>query len=133
MPFPVDLKYIQDTEEELGLSFPDIFKQKMVIENGGVFLTEEDEWQLFPFFDRSDNKRISRTNNHIILETKQAKEWNDFPENGVAIGNNGYGDYLVLLTNENDKKQLKDWIFLWSHDTGELKKLADSIKELINK
>ena len=59
MPFPVDLKFIQETEKELGLLFPDIFKQKMMIENGGEIQTDEDDWQIFPFFDKTDNKRIS--------------------------------------------------------------------------
>jgi len=132
MPFPVDLKFIQDTEKELGLFFPDIFKQKMMLENGGEIQTDEDDWQLFPFFDKTDNKRISRTCNHIIHETKQAKEWDDFPESAISIASNGCGDYLVLLIDKNNGKQLNDEIFLWLHETGGLVKIADSINELIN-
>lgn len=33
MPFPVDIKYIIETEQELGLVFPDSFKSKMTKEN----------------------------------------------------------------------------------------------------
>ena len=133
MPFPVDLKFIQETEKELGLLFPDIFKQKMMIENGGEIQTDKDDWQIFPFFDKTDNKRISRTCNHILLENKQAKEWDDFPDSGIAIASNGCGDYLVLLTDENDEKRLNEGIFLWLHETGELEKIADTLNELINK
>ena len=97
MPFPLDPKYIQETEDELGLLFPEKFKNKMGNENGGEIITDEDEWQLYPFFDKSDNKRISRTCNHIGLETKQAKEWDNFPPNAIAIATNGCGDHLVLL------------------------------------
>nr|WP_286425265.1 SMI1/KNR4 family protein [Myroides marinus] len=73
MPFPIELKYIVKTEEELGVLFPDQFKTKMMQEKGGELTTKEDDWQVYPFFDRSDKKRISRTCNHIGLETKQAR------------------------------------------------------------
>lgn len=130
MPFPIDLKYINETEQELGLVFPDKFKSKMTKENGGELMTENDDWQLFPFFDKSDNKRISRTCNHIGLETKQAKEWNTFPTNGVAIASNGCGDHLVLLPTAENEKVLSDEIFIWLHETGQIEKVADNINEL---
>ena len=80
--------------------------------NGGELTTEDDDWQLFPFFDKSDNKRISRTCNHIILETNQAKQWENFPVNGIAIGSNGCGDLLLLLpTKEDNRKQVTRFLF----------------------
>ena len=85
MPFPIDLKYIRGSEKELGVQFPQKYVRKMTVENGGEIITEEDVWQLIPFFDKTDNKRISRTCNHIILETEKAREWNGFPKNGIAI------------------------------------------------
>lgn len=130
MPFPVDIKYINETEQELGLMFPDKFKSKMTKENGGELMTEDDDWQLFPFFDKSDNKKISRTCNHIGLETKQAKEWENFPNNGVVIASNGCGDFLVLLPTEENGKKLSDEIFMWFHETGQTEKVADNIDEL---
>lgn len=130
MPFPVDIKYIIETEQELGLFFPNNFKTKMTKENGGEVVTDDDDWQLFPFFDKSDNKRMSRTCNHIILETKQAKSWNNFPKNGIAIASNGSGDLLVLLPTEEDNTKLSDEIFMWFHKTGETEKVASNIDEL---
>ena len=38
MPFPVDLKYIRETELEFKLEFPDKFKSKMTKENGGELM-----------------------------------------------------------------------------------------------
>lgn len=128
MPFPIDIKYIIQTEQELGLIFPDIFKNKMTIENGGELMTENGDWQLFPFFDKSEKKRISRTCNHIGLETKQAKESDNFPNNGVAFASNGCGDLLILLTKNENK--LSDEIFIWFHETGQIEKVADNINEL---
>ena len=130
MAFPIELKYIIETEKELGIEFPINFKTKMIQENGGEFATEEDEWQLFPFFDKSDNKRISRTCNHIVLETKNAKEWTNFPVDGIAIASNGCGDNLILLPFENNPKQLQETIYLWLHETGEIIEIAESIDEL---
>ncbi|WHT39551.1 hypothetical protein QNH98_02285 [Myroides sp. mNGS23_01] len=60
MLFPIEPKYIVQTEDELGVLFPARFKEKMMQENGGELATKEDDWQLYPFFDRSDKKRISR-------------------------------------------------------------------------
>lgn len=130
MAFPIDIKYIIETEQELGLAFPDNFKSKMAQVNGGELMTEDDDWQLFPFFDKSDNKRISRTCNNIILETNQAKQWENFPVNGIAIGSNGCGDLLLLLPTKEDNRKLSDEIFMWFHETGETEKIADSINEL---
>ena len=130
MPFPVNIKYINEIEQEFELEFPGKFKSKMTKENGGELITEDDDWQLFPFFDKLDNKRISRTCNHIGLETKQAKEWENFPKNGVAIASNGYGDFLVLLPTAENEKKLSDEIFIWFHETGQIEKVANSINEL---
>ena len=130
MPFPIELKYIIETEKELEIEFPESFKSKMTQENGGELMTEEDDWQLFPFFDKSDNKRISRTCNHIVLETKNAKKWENFPMDGIAIASNGCGDNLILLPFEDNPKQLQETIYLWLHETGEIIEIAESIDEL---
>ena len=130
MPFPVDIEYIVETERELELEFPNNFKARMINKNGGEVMTSDDEWQLFPFFDKSDRKRLSRTSNHIILETKQARQWNGFPGNGIAIAENGYGDKLILLPFDNNSKKLKEEIYLWLHETGEIQEVAKTIDEL---
>lgn len=97
MPFPIEEKYIIETEEKLGASFPDSFRNWMMEDNGGEIFTDEDEWIIKPFLDKSDRKRIARTCNDIIKETESAKEWAGFPENGIAIANNGCGDYMIYL------------------------------------
>ena len=131
MPFPVDEQYIIETEKQLGLKFPPAFKEKMKKENGGEIETGDDVWIIHPFFDKSDIKRIKRTTNNIILETKNSRSWYNFPANGIAIGDNGSGDKLILLSVDNDSKLLDDKIYLWSHETGEVEELADSIEDLL--
>jgi hypothetical protein len=128
--FPVNIKYIIETEQELGIVFPDSFKFKMTKENGGELMAEDEAWQLFPFFDKSDNKRISRICNHIVLETKQARSWANFPTNGITIASNGSGDNLILLPSDNDNKKLREEIYLWQHETGDIQEVAKTIHEL---
>jgi hypothetical protein len=131
MPFPLDVKYIAEAEQELGVIFPVHFKAKMIKENGGPLATKDDYWHLYPFFDKSDNKRISRTCNHIGLETGQARNWRNFPAEAIGIASNGSGDHLVLLPVSAHDKQLGDTIFAWYHETGDTRKVADQIDDLI--
>ena len=128
MPFPLDEKYIKETEFELSVKFPTEFKNRMIKSNGGELVTDEFEFELFPIFDKSDRKRISRTCNHIGLETKNAREWNEFPENGIAIGSDGFGN-LIILTHSGDGI-LSDEIHFWNHEIGQTEKIAESITEL---
>ncbi len=128
MPFPVDEKYILETESELKVTFPNEFKSRMIKINGGEITINRVGFDLHPFFDKSDRKRISRTCNHIGLETKNAREWNGFPENGIAIGFDGYGNLLILRHDGNGI--LEDMIYFWNHETGEIEKIAESINRL---
>lgn len=130
MPFPVDVKYIEEAERELGLTFPSIFKAKMQKENGGEVGNEDEGWTLFPFFDKSGNERIRRTSNHIVLETKNAREWTNFPQEAVAIGENGCGDYLILQKANKKGNVLSDVLYSWLHETGEIYRVEDSILDL---
>lgn len=131
MAFPVDEQYIIETEKQLGVKFPMAFKDKMKIENGGEIEVDDDSWTIHPFFDKSDIKRIKRTTNNIILETRNSRQWDNFPPTGIAIGDDGSGDKLILLPTESEPTELSDKIFLWSHETGEITEIADDIKELV--
>ena len=130
MPFPVDEIFIKQTEEKLGVEFPSSFKAKMMMDNGGELATEEDDWQLFPFFDSSDKKRLSRTANNIVRETEVAKKWPNFSANCVAIASNGSGDLLVFKRESSQAKKLEEVVYFWSHETGELEIVSSSFSEL---
>lgn len=131
MAFPVDEQYITETEKLLGQKFPKTFKDKMKIENGGEIGAVGDSWTIHPFFDESDIKRIKRTTNNIILETKNAREWENFPPTGIAIADNGSGDKLILMPTERDPTQLSDKIYFWSHETSKITEIADNINGLM--
>ena len=129
MPFPLEEKYIKETESELKVKFPCEFKNRMTKSNGGeLLISDEFEFELYPFFDRSDRKRISRTCNHIGHETKNARERNGFPDNGIAIGADGFGNQLILINNGTGN--LTDELHFWNHETREVKKIAESINKL---
>src|SRR3990170_4663917 len=126
MPFPVDEIYIKQTEEKLGVEFSPSFKTKMMLDNGGELATEEDDWQLFPFFDSSDKKRLSRTSNDIVRETEMSKKWPNFPDDCIAIASNGTGDLLVFKREFPQTKKLEDRVYFWSHETEELDIVSSS-------
>jgi hypothetical protein len=129
MPFPVDIKYVNDTERKLGVKFPASFVVRMAKNNGGDVAAPPDSWQLYPFLDTSDRKRLKRTCNDIVAETRKAREWPRFPENAVAIGANGCGDKLVLLPRP-DAPDILGPIYWWDHETGDLNKVCDDFDDL---
>ena len=133
MPFPVEPKYIQATEQALGIQLPPRFKARLSAGNGGEILLEPDNedssFTLLPVFDTSDKKRLRRTCNHIAKETASAREsWHGFPTQAVLIGDNQCGDFLLLLP--ESPQQLGEAVFLWSSDGGELEQVANSIDDL---
>lgn len=131
MPFQLDPKYIVETERELGVFLPPLYQLKMIQFNGGEIITTEHSWSIFPIFDGADEQRISRTSKHIVSETYLARTWSGFPPLAVAIAENGWGDYLVLLPSEMDLSELRENVFLWVHETGQLLEVADSLEELL--
>lgn len=128
MPFPVEARFIEDTERELGVQFPEGFKTKMMQMNGGEVKVSGDVWQLFPFWDKSDKKRLSRTCNHIGLETMNARNAWGFPPDAIAIAANGSGDHLVYLRESPGSSQLSERVQVWLHETGQLRPTRTVLK-----
>jgi len=129
MAFPLDEKYIKETETEFNVKFPSEFKNRMIKSNGGeLLISDKFKFELYPFLDKTDRKRISRTCNHIGLETKNAREWNGFPDNVIAIGADGYGNQLTLTHNGNGN--LTEELYFWNHETRQMEKIAESINKL---
>ncbi|WP_371259042.1 SMI1/KNR4 family protein [Flammeovirga sp. SJP92] len=62
------------------------------------------------------------------LETKNAKDWNNFPENAIAIGADSFGNIIVLLHNGNGI--LNEQVSFWNHETGRCEVIAENINEL---
>ncbi len=127
MPFNLDESYIVAAEQALGAQLPESYKQAMRVANGGEVEAAKDQWQLHPFEDTSDKRRLSRTANDILKETKACKDWPGFPPEAVAVADNGTGDALVFLQSNG---KFGAAVYAWSHETRELCKVANDFSEL---
>jgi hypothetical protein len=127
VPFPLAENYILEAERLLGSSLPPKYRAAIAKSNGGEVEATGDTWQLHPLEDRTDRKRLARSASHVLRETEQAREWATFPGDVIAIASNGTGDLLVLKQHGN---MFHDTVFLWTHESGELVRIADSIDEL---
>lgn len=58
MPFSIDKKFVAELQIELGQTFPKMFIEKMLTDNGGEVFTDDD-WTLYPFFDKTDKKELA--------------------------------------------------------------------------
>lgn len=113
MAFPVSEDKIVDAETVLGRRLPELLRSRLLRNNGGDLVADDDDWILHPVRDHSDRKRLSRTANDIVTETKAALGWSGFPSNGIAIASNGSGDLLVLMPGSDD-------VFFWDHEASTL-------------
>lgn len=129
MAFPVDEKYIANAETELGVKFPASFREKMLKSNGGGVEVSTDYFELHPFYDTSDKKRIKRTCNSILHETNNARAHYRLPENLVVIGNNGGGDVLVYKIESNGS--IGNTVYWLDHETEELAFAANDFGDLL--
>lgn len=128
MAFPVEEKFIEKAEAELGAKFPASFREKMMRLNGGGVEVDTDYFELHPFYDTSDKKRIKRTCNSIVHETKTARDYYRLPKNLIVIGDNGGGDVLVYKIKENG--EIEPTVYWFDHETEELVFAAGDFSEL---
>jgi hypothetical protein len=124
MTFPFEEKYIAKAESELGVRFPDSFRQKMMKKNGEGVEVGTDYFELHPFYKASDKKRIKRTCNSIVHETKMARDHYRLP----AIGINGGGDVLVFKIQQHEI--IDPTVYWFNHETEELVIAANNFNEL---
>ena len=127
MPFNLAERFISAAEEELGAPLPHSYRQAMMASNGGEVAAYDDVWNLHPILDKSDLKRLSRSCNDILRETRMMGDWPDWPENAVAIADNGTGDKLLFL---RVGRLYQQEVYVWLHDTGDLIVVAQSFSEL---
>lgn len=129
MPFDLAEQFVIAAETALGATLPTEYKVAMKLSNGGEVEIDGDDWNLYPIADTSDRKRLSRTANHILAESKVCQGWRGFPENALAIASNGAGDQLLFLKNG---AAFGPTVYVWSHETGDLIALADSFEKLLS-
>jgi len=133
MPFPVEERFVRVTEEKLEVRFPSSFVAKMLDENGGEVEAGPSGtvwcWQLFPFLDASNKKRLSRTCNDIVRETRESRKWPGFPPDAIAIGSMD-ADRLIFLRKIDRPDELGEAVYWWDHETGAVEKIAEDFSEI---
>ena len=90
MPFPVEEKWIKEAESKLDVKFPDSYRHEISIDNGGYLTVNDETWDLYPIWDKSDRKRLKRTCNDIVHETEVCNDCIGFPSKAVAIASNAW-------------------------------------------
>ena len=118
MSFPTTEACIEAAEAALAIRFPRPWRDRLLRTNGGEVELAEGTWQVFPVQDVSDRKRAGRTANHLVRETAVARGSHGFPADAVAIADDGFGNYLVLLPAPSGR-DLEDQIYFWDHETGQ--------------
>jgi hypothetical protein len=96
--------------------------------NGGGVEVDTDYFSIHPFYDTSDKKRIKRTCNSIVHETKMARDHYRLPKNLIVIGNNGGGDVLVYKIEAN--RSIEPTVYWFDHETEELVFAANDFSDL---
>jgi hypothetical protein len=130
MPFPISETEIAKTEAKTGFKFPVGLKAKLSKDNGGEIDLAGDCWQLIPFLDGSDRKRLARTCNDISRETARMHDWRGFPKDAFVVAQNGGGDYLIISPEADGSTQLGETIYFWDHETGEHEPVAASMDSI---
>ncbi|KRB79905.1 SMI1/KNR4 family protein [Noviherbaspirillum sp. Root189] len=121
MPFDLNERYVAEAEAKLGAVLPASYRSAMMVANGGEIAVGAEDWFLYPILDQSDKRRIARTCNDIVAETKTQAEQANFPSHAVALGNNGAGDQLLFLRAGD---AFEPSVYVWSHETGELTRVV---------
>ncbi|HEY3747533.1 MAG TPA: SMI1/KNR4 family protein [Gemmatimonadaceae bacterium] len=118
---------IRETEEELGVTFPAVFKIRMSARNGGAVHIDDEYWELYPFLDRTDRRTISRSSQDIRYHTREAMTRIGFPPDGIAIAHDSASDLLFLRRKGADLGQE-----VWRFDgySGEVFQVLDDVGEL---
>ena len=130
MPFPLDRRFVLKAEEKLGRALPLGYVEHLCRNNGGEVAFETDEFTLYPIQDTSDRKRLSRTCNDIVHETRLASKWKGFPDGAVAIGANACGDKLIFLP-DPQQARFADTVYWWDHETGTTHLVSTTFEELL--
>ena len=127
MPFDLEEKFVEATEAKLGVRLPENYRRSMLRENGGGVVIDSEDWRLYPILDKSSRKRFARTCNDITSETETMRNWPDWPEGGLAIGANGFGDALLFV---RDGQAFEPLVYTWRQETGEIEPVAGDFSEI---
>lgn len=131
MPFPVQARFLDAAEAALGVRFPSAYRARLAADNGGELCAGDEVWWLHPVRDDSDRRRLARTCNDVVRETRDARARPGFPAQAVAIAHNGAGDCLVFVPASAHAGSLDEPVWRWDHRGDGLERVADDFWALI--
>ena len=131
MTFPATLLAIEEGERRIGAKLPDAHRQFLQRCNGGSVTILGLQWEVAPVADDSTPERKLATEIDIRATTADARQWPRFPRAGVAVAEDGCGNYLVYLP-EASSGALAAPIYAWWHEGGELELVAGDLLSAIS-
>jgi hypothetical protein len=121
MPFDLSESWLERTEQLLGASFPESYRQAILVRNRGKRDADGELWELIPIRDARSEQRASWSSEDVLAWTDQFRLWRTWPKGGVSIARNGAGDALLFL---KEHERICPEVYVWRHETGILKKIA---------
>lgn len=125
---PVEARYVAAAEERLGVAFPGPYRAWLLAGNGGPVEVDGGWWDLHPVADASDPRRIGPTWDHVCRQTDLARLLGGFPAAAIAIGEDGSGDRLVLMSPERGEPL---GLAIWQHASGEVAWTRQSLERAL--
>jgi len=115
-------KYIDRAENELGVKYPNVLREKLKTTNGF-------SWGFFErFYPVIDDDDKFHTFDDVVKENTNPRGWkNVLPEGYAAIADDGGGYALVLSKNKDAK------VYHYNNDTNEVELFAENDEELKSK
>ncbi|MBC1227610.1 SMI1/KNR4 family protein [Listeria booriae] len=113
----VSLHNLQATELALNVTLDSQYKKLFQLVNAPEF----GEWIFYPI---KDTNNLKKTFDDVVRNTNLSREsW--LPEEYVVIAENGTGDYVCMLS-ENQQ------VYYANHETNSLEVVADNLKDFID-
>lgn len=113
----VNLEYIKETEQQLGIQFPKQYIDLLCLTNK----PEINGWQFYPIKDPTN---LRKTFDDVI----KANENEIYKFEFVFIAGDGTGNQLCF---KNQNSKLLDEVYVWDHETNELTYLAKKLRDFI--
>jgi len=112
MGFPAPEECVAAAETRLRVKLLAEHRARLLRNNGGEVVCEDEEWQLHPVWDDTDRRTIARTTGHIVHETLEALRRDSFPRDAVVIATDNSGNHLIVRSGHTHVER-------WDHETGE--------------
>jgi hypothetical protein len=120
----VDLKDIENLENDLGIKLPDLYKEFLMVCNGGELFVPGTVLSEV-YIPSSGQKKIGVS--YLNDAFKDERKWPGMPKDYLIIANLNYGDLICIDLTTNDGIDAD--IVQWSHEEGVVSRRWSGIAE----